>query len=250
LRYFFEISYDGTSFFGWQKQPDRITVQQTIEISLSKIYSNKQIDIVGCGRTDTGVHAKQYIFHADLPHIENPKQLCYTLNKMLPPTVCIKKCWSVNDDMHARYSATRRTYRYFIHFEKEPFKHRYSYYLPHTLDIEKMNIAATNLIGTHDFTTFSKTNTDTKTSICSVFEAKWKVFTENNREMCFFEYSANRFLRNMVRATVGTLLKVGQDKISNNEFIEIFHAYDRQQAFSSAPPQGLFLWKIDYKKNK
>jgi len=246
-RYFFEIAYDGTNFFGWQKQQNKISVQQTIETVLSKIHSNKQINIIGCGRTDTGVHAKKYIFHADLQYVENTQQLCYKINKMLPKTISVKKCWEVNKQIHARYSATARTYRYFLHFEKNPFKNNYSYYFPQEINIEKMNQAAQYLIGTHDFTTFSKINTDTKTYICTVFNAKWQYFIENDEKICVFEYSADRFVRNMVRATVGTLLKVGQNKVSINEFISIFNDKDRQKCAPSAPPQGLFLWNVKYK---
>jgi len=245
-RYFFELSYDGSSFFGWQKQPDKDSVQQAIETALSRLYSNNKISIVGCGRTDTGVHAKRYIFHVDLPPIDNTQQLCYKLNKMLPQSIVVKKGWTVANEMHARYSATLRTYRYFIHFEKNPFLYHYSTYFPHALTIENMNRAAHHLIGTHDFTTFSKVNSDTKTPFCTVTFAKWFVENRKQKNTCYFEYSANRFLRNMVRATVGTLLDVGQNKLSSDNFLDILRSCDRNKCSASAPAQGLLLWDVEY----
>lgn len=240
-RYFFEISYDGGAFFGWQIQPNQISVQQTIEEVLTKLNSQSPVSIVGCGRTDTGVHAESYIFHADLEHV--PTDLIYKMNKMLPTSVAVKQMWEVSPDLHARFSAVKRTYRYFVHTNKNPFKQAYSTYFPAKLDVEKMNEAAEYLIGTHDFTTFSKTNTDVKTHICEVFEAKWMA-TEDG--YCF-EYTANRFLRNMVRATVGTLFEVGLGKLSVIEFSEIFSSSDRSRCAGSAAPQGLYLWEIEYR---
>ncbi len=241
-RYFFEISYDGGAYFGWQVQPGQVSVQQTIEEALTKLNSQQPVPIVGCGRTDTGVHAHSYVFHADLSEIQSEEQLRYKMNKMLPSSIAVKRIWEVPGDLHARFSAVKRTYRYFVHSEKDPFRHNYSTYFPLELDIGKMNEAAKCLVGSHDFTTFSKTNTDVKTHICEVFNAGW-VKTDDGY---LFEYSANRFLRNMVRATVGTLFEVGTGKISVKEFEDIFRSLDRSRCAGSAPPQGLYLWKIEF----
>lgn len=241
-RYFFEIAYDGGAFFGWQIQPNEVSVQQTIEEVLTKLNSQQAVSIVGCGRTDTGVHAHSYIFHVDLKEIDSCEQLRYKINKMLPTTVSVNRIWEVNFDLHARFSAVKRTYRYFIHTQKNPFKQAYSTYLALNLDVDKMNEATNYLIGPHDFTTFSKTNTDVKTHMCEVFKAEW---TKTDDGYCF-EYTANRFLRNMVRATVGTLLEVGTGKISVQEFEAVFHSLDRSRCASSAPAQGLYLWNVEY----
>lgn len=241
-RYFFEIAYDGGAFFGWQIQPSETSVQQTIEEVLTKLNSQQPVSIVGCGRTDTGVHAGSYIFHADLVLFTDEEQFIYKMNKMLPPTIAVHKMREVNSDLHARFSAVKRTYRYFIHTNKNPFKHAYSTYFPLELNMEQMNEAAQHLIGTHDFTTFSKTNTDVKTHLCEVFKAEW---TATDDGYCF-EYAANRFLRNMVRATVGTLLEVGLEKITPEEFKAIFESRDRSKCGGSAPAQGLYLWDVEY----
>lgn len=241
-RYFFEISYDGGAYFGWQIQPNQVSVQQTIEKVLTKLNSQRAVSVVGCGRTDTGVHAYRYVFHADLNEVQSGEQLRYKMNKMLPESIAVKSIREVGQDMHARFSATKRTYRYFIHREKNPFRHNYSTYFPLELDIDQMNEAAKCLIGSHDFTTFSKTNTDVKTHICEVVHARW----EKTEEGYVFEYTANRFLRNMVRATVGTLFDVGTGKITISEFEDIFKSLDRSRCAGSAPPQGLYLWDIDY----
>ncbi len=241
-RYFFEISYDGSAFFGWQIQPNEPSVQETIERALTKLNGNKAVSIVGCGRTDTGVHAHSYVFHVDFLQEIDTEQWVYKLNKMLPTTIAAKNCWEISTDIHARFSAVKRTYRYYIHFEKDPFKHAFSTYIPQELAIHQMNEASKCLLGIHDFTTFSKTNTDVKTHLCEVFEACWK----QDEKGWYFEYSANRFLRNMVRATVGTLFAVGSGKISIEKFQQIFNSTDRSQCLGSAAPQGLHLWSVEY----
>jgi len=243
-RYFFEISYDGTAFFGWQKQPHCVSVQQAIEEVFFLLCSRRHVAITGCGRTDTGVHARSYVFHVDLPERIADNQLCYKMNKLLPPSIAIHRKWKVSSDMHARFSATRRTYRYFIHTEKNPFSHHYSTYFPHDLDIEKMNLTAQALVGKHDFTTFSKVNRDISNHVCHVFQAQW--FQLPDKKGFFFEYSANRFLRNMVRSTVGTLFEVGQNKLSSTDFTELFHAQNRTGTSKTAPAEGLHFWGIDY----
>ncbi|NGF74631.1 tRNA pseudouridine(38-40) synthase TruA [Fluviicola sp. SGL-29] len=241
-RYFFEIAYDGGAFYGWQIQPKQASVQETIEHALTQLNSRNPVAIVGCGRTDTGVHASSYIFHADLESVTSVEQLQYKLNKMLPATIAVHRIWEVDPELHARFSAVKRTYRYYIHTRKNPFKQAYSTYFPAELNVAKMNEAARSLIGIHDFTTFSKTNTDVKTHMCEVFNAHWEVTEEGY----VFAYTANRFLRNMVRATVGTLLEVGLEKITPEDFKTIFESLDRNRCAGSAPAQGLYLSKVEY----
>lgn len=241
-RYFFELSYDGTDFFGWQKQPDCISVQEVIEQQLTKLNSNRPVSIVGCGRTDTGVHAHHYVIHADLSPVNDLKKFQFKLNRMLPASIAIHSIYPVSCDWHARFSATARTYRYFIHQEKNPFVARSSWYMSKKLNVPAMNKAAELLLGTQDFTSLSKLHTDVKTNICTISEAKW----HRNETSLFFEIRADRFLRNMVRATVGTLLDVGLEKIPPDEITKILAAKDRSTASISVPPQGLFLWKIEY----
>jgi len=241
-RYFIELSYDGTEFFGWQKQPNDISVQEVIETQLSKLHSNRSISVVGCGRTDTGVHAHHYILHVDIPFIHYLDKFRFKLNRMLPDSIAIHDVYPVSDDWHARFSASSRTYRYFIHQEKDPFEARHSLYFPQKLNVKAMNEASQLLLGMQDFTSLSKLHTDVKTNICTITAAKW--YIDNNP--LFFEITADRFLRNMVRATVGTLLEVGLGKIEPHDVKTILEAKDRGAAATSVPPQGLFLWKIEY----
>lgn len=241
-RYFFELSYDGTDYFGWQRQPKDLSVQEVIETQLTKLHSNIHVGIVGCGRTDTGVHAHHYIAHADIPKVADTAHLTFKLNRMLPNSISIQRIYPVSNDWHARFSATSRTYRYFLHQEKDPFSVRKSWHFPKELNIDAMNAAAKLLIGTQDFTSLSKLHTDVKTNICTVTTAEWK--QEGNT--LYFEITADRFLRNMVRATVGTLIEVGLKKIFPEHIKTILEAKDRGAAATSVPPQGLFLWKIKY----
>lgn len=239
----FELSYNGTHFFGWQRQPKQISVQEEIENALRKLNRGTAIPIVGCGRTDTGVHAKHYILHVDLPEAVYHTDLTYKLNKMLPASISIQRIFEVAPDFHARFDASARTYRYFIHREKDPFKQEFSLYYPQALDFEAMNFAASYLIGKKDFTSFSKLHTDVKTNICDLKFARWVQVDESS---CYFEIKADRFLRNMVRATVGTLLEVGTGKIPAESIHDILAAMDRGAAKLSVPGHALFLWKIDY----
>jgi tRNA pseudouridine38-40 synthase len=247
IRLFFELSYDGTDFFGWQKQPDQISVQETIELCLSKLFAKHKIDITGCGRTDTGVHASKYFFHVDLPEKYEFNQLRYKLNGMLPATVSIHRIFNVENDYHARFDAVLRTYHYFVHQDKNPFLDRYSLYYKKELNVKKMNTAAELLIGEKDFSSFAKVNTDVKTHICNVTYATWENLDNGQIQ---FTISANRFLRNMVRAIVGTLLEVGLGNISIKEFEQIIEAKDRGEAGTSAPARGLFLADVVYDKLK
>lgn len=243
MRYFFEISYDGTDYFGWQNQPKQLSVQETIETTLTRLNSNIPVSIVGCGRTDTGVHAKQYFFHADLNENVDSIQLLYKLNKMLPTSISVQNIFEVESEKHARFSATKRTYRYFVHLRKNPFASKHSTYFPQPLDFDIMNEAAALLVGKHDFTTFSKTNTDVKSHDCDVFKAKW---FKDSEDSWYFEYTSNRFLRNMVRATVGTLFDVGTGKLSVGDFKAILESKNRSKSSGSADANGLFLWEIEY----
>lgn len=240
-RYFFEISYHGKSYYGWQRQPKQRSVQEVIEKCLSSLYSKQPIQIVGCGRTDTGVHAKQYFFHADLDEITNIAHFIFKLNRMLPESIAVHTI--VECSLHARFDAKVRTYRYFIHQQKNVFVADQSCYIPQELNIQTMNEAASYLIGTQDFTSFSKLHTDVKTNMCTVYKARWEKCAD---DQCYFEISADRFLRNMVRATVGTLLDVGRGKLDPKDLHVILGKKDRGEASVSVPAHGLFLWEIVY----
>ena len=242
-RYFVELSYNGSTFFGWQRQPNQISVQEEIESAFTKLNSGVPILIVGCGRTDSGVHANHYVLHVDLEHVENVNQLIFKLNKILPESIVIHSLKEVESDFHARFHAVSRTYRYFLNSKKNPFKNGLSWTFSKKLDFEAMNEAGKFLLGTKDFTSFSKVNTDVKTNICTVSKAEWIVIDETNY---YFEITADRFLRNMVRATVGTLMDVGQGKIPPTKIPEILSAMDRGAASTSVPAHGLYLWRITY----
>jgi len=241
-RYFFRLAYNGTAFHGWQRQPKASSIQETIEHALTKLNSNEPIAIVGCGRTDAGVHASDYYFHVDLTESWDTVQTVFKLNRMLPDGIAIYEMFEVNQELHARFDATKRTYRYFITRKKTPFKADQTWHFIQELNLEKMNEAAFLLVGQKDFTSFSKLHTDVKTNICEVYHAHW---THEN-DLLQFEISANRFLRNMVRAVVGTLVDVGLGKLEPQAIISILKAKDRQEASVSVPAQGLFLWKIEY----
>jgi tRNA pseudouridine38-40 synthase len=243
FRYFFEISYNGSDFFGWQKQPNQLAVQEVIEKALAQLYSCTSIAIVGCGRTDAGVHAYQYYFHADLINDQQERHLEFKLNRMLPLSIAVKKVFRVEDHSHARFSARLRTYRYFIHQKKDPFKEGLSLYYPQVLNFDQMNMAATRLIGKQDFTSFSKLHTDVKTNICAVTQAKWN---QQDDDSWYFEISADRFLRNMVRSVVGTLLDIGSGKMRVEDIESVVVARDRGAASLSVPAHGLFLWEVNY----
>lgn len=242
-RYLIELSYNGSTFNGWQRQPNAPSVQQCIEECLSKVHSHQEITVVGCGRTDTGVHAKHYVMHVHLPEVLNVDHFLFKMNKVLPEQIAFHSIKLVTEDFHARFNATLRTYRYFIHQKKDPFRFEQSWYVPKRLNIELMNDAAKYLLGKQDFTSLSKLHTDVKTNICDVSVAKW---TQIDEDSLYFEISADRFLRNMVRATVGTLVDVGLGKISPEEIVNILAAKDRQAASTSVPAHGLFLWEVKY----
>ncbi len=242
FRYFIEISYDGTPFYGWQRQLGQISVQEAVEIELQKLFSGQEIAIVGCGRTDAGVHAKQYFFHVDFENEINTNQLSYKLNSMLPQAISVQSVFLVDSTLHARFSATKRTYRYFIHQQKNPFLLGKSTYFAKELEINKMQEACGFLLGTQDFSSFAKVHTDVKTHICTVYLASWHV--ENGQLV--FEISADRFLRNMVRSIVGTLLDIGTGKILLTDLPGIIEQKNRNAASQSIAASGLYLWKIEY----
>ncbi|WP_343634311.1 tRNA pseudouridine(38-40) synthase TruA [Fluviicola sp.] len=244
FRYALELAYRGTNYHGWQIQPNASSVQEELEKRLSQLMGNNPVSVVGCGRTDTGVHASYYVLHADLHKEVDTAQLVYKLNKMLPDDIAIFSAQKVSEAFHARFSATSRTYRYFIHRKKNAFLLD-SYHLVSAIDFEAMNRAATRLLGNQDFTSFSKLHTDVKTNRCTVTAAKWHQLTEDS---WYFEISADRFLRNMVRAVVGTLLEVGYGNLEEEDLTHIIALKDRGEAKLSVPAKGLFLVDIQYPK--
>jgi tRNA pseudouridine38-40 synthase len=241
MRYFFTIAYKGTNYHGWQKQPNAIGVQQKVEEVFSTIL-NRKAEIVASGRTDSGVHATAQVFHFDLSDRLKPDQLLFKANKMLPHDVALKDIRRVKDDAHARFDAIKRAYEYHIVTEKKPFAIDQSYVFTQALDIEKMNLAADKLTVYHDFESFSKVKTDVYTFNCDIFEAFWK----QEDDSLVFHIKANRFLRGMVRAIVGTLLDVGQGKISIEDFENIIKSKDRQFAGRAVPASGLYLSAVKY----
>jgi tRNA pseudouridine38-40 synthase len=243
LRYFIELSYDGTPFVGWQRQPAGSSVQSCLEDALSILF-RKPLSIVGAGRTDAGVHAHQLFAHVDLDeHID--QDLTSRLNKLLPKEIAVRNIIAVAQDAHARFDAVSRCYRYHVTTQKNPFLQNRSYQFAKLLDVELMNQAAKILIDHEDFKCFSKSKTDVKTYICDIQYAHWKL---NGTELVFF-IQANRFLRNMVRAIVGTLIEVGLKKISISDFEAILASRDRSQAGYSVPAHGLYLEKVNYPKH-
>ena len=242
MRYFIHLAYDGTSYHGWQIQPNAITVQGELERCLSTIL-RRPVSIVGAGRTDTGVHARTMYAHFDVPIEIDRHQTAYHLNRILPPDIAVYEIEHVADDMHARFSAKSRTYRYYIHTRKTPFSRHYSLETHYRLDFDIMNLAASHLLETHDFAAFCKAGSDVKTTICHVFRASW---IEHSRGEWYFEITADRFLRNMVRAVVGTLVDVGRGRLSLEEFKAIIESRRRSNARESMPPQALFLEDITY----
>lgn len=255
MRYFLELSYNGTPFHGWQIQPNAISVQEVLEKALSTIFRSN-IAITGAGRTDTGVHARKMIAHFDVPYeIKDSKRLILSLNSLAGPSINIRNILPVNNETHARFDAKERTYKYFITFHKNAFHHHLSWYTPHPLDVEKMNEASRFLIMKSDFTSFAKLHSDAKTNTCDVREAGWRHINEDTEALEFmgnldsglvFTIKADRFLRNMVRAIVGTLVDVGRSKISLSDFKDILDLKDRCAAGTSMPAHGLFLWDVKY----
>lgn len=253
MRYFITFSYDGTCYHGWQIQPNGVSVQEVLQNALSTLLRTS-IAVVGAGRTDAGVHARMMVAHFDIVKQDSDcvsqaaseidcGQLVYKLNKILPHDIAIQKVERVADDLHARFSATSRTYHYFIHTNKDPFLRAYSWQIYGMLDFRKMNEAAHILMDYSDFTSFSKVNTDTKTNLCTITEAHWD---EIEPGVWRFTITANRFLRNMVRAIVGTLVEVGRGKLSLDGFKKVIEEKNRCSAGESVPGNALFLVDIKY----
>ena len=241
-RYFLDFSYLGDAYHGWQRQPNVTSVQQVIEEALFTT-TRKETHVFGAGRTDTGVHAKQMIAHFDAELDGNKeKQLVYQLNSYLPRDIAVKHLLKVSNNAHARFDATERSYEYHLCTEKDPFEAHRHYHIRSTLDIELMNQAAQILFEYEDFECFSKTKTDVKTFICKIKHAQWTVKGSHY----VFNISADRFLRNMVRAIVGTLLEIGLKKQDLNDFRKIIESKNRSEAGLSVPAKGLFLTKITY----
>ena len=241
MRYFIELGYKGTNYHGWQYQPDADSVQETLNKALSLLLKT-DIDIVGAGRTDTGVHAKQMFAHFDFDSEIDTQQLVHKLNSFLPKDIVIFNILKVANEAHARFDATKRTYEYYIHMTKDAFKNEESYQFQTALNIDKMNEACQILFKHNDFECFSKVNTDVKTFNCAIFEAHW--MQDGNKLV--FTIAADRFLRNMVRAIVGTMINIGTGKISLDDFEAIIDSKDRSQAGFSVPAHGLYLTKIEY----
>jgi len=241
LRYFIELSFLGKKYHGWQRQPNATSIQQVLEEALSLLLK-KEIVITGAGRTDSGVHAKQMFAHFDYNEKISPEKLIYKLNSLLPKDIAIHNLFDVPEESHARFDAISRSYEYHIHKTKNPFLTDLSWYYKNNLNIEKMNEAAQILLTHRDFKSFSKSKTDVKTYLCDIREASWK--QQNDRYV--FYITADRFLRNMVRAIVGTLIEVGTGKIDIRTFDTIIKKRDRTQAGFSVPATGLYLSKIIY----
>jgi tRNA pseudouridine38-40 synthase len=241
MRYFIKFSYNGTHYHGWQIQPNAVSVQEILNKSLSTIL-NSHIDCMGAGRTDTGVHAREMFAHFDFEIQINIPNTIHKLNSFLPKDIVISDIINVHNDAHARFDAKKRTYEYHINTFKNAFLFDKSWYYPQKLDLELMNQASQILLKHTDFQAFSKVHTDVNTFDCKIFEAFWS--QENNQ--IIFTISADRFLRNMVRAIVGTLIFVGLNKISLSEFNKIIESKNRNNAGFSVPAHGLFLTKIEY----
>ncbi len=243
MKYFLELSYKGTPFHGWQRQPNAISVQEVLEAALSTLL-REPTKVVGAGRTDTGVHAKQIMAHFDSEKKLKEKEFAYKLNSLLPKEIAIQSVVEVFDSAHARFDAVSRTYEYHITLLKDPFCIESSYYVKKRLDVEAMNEAAKLLLNYTNFKCFSKSKTDVKTYNCKITEAQW---TQSNDHLVF-KISANRFLRNMVRAIVGTLIEVGEHKITKENLIDIIKSEDRGRAGYSVPAHGLYLTEVQYPK--
>ena len=241
-RFFIILSYNGKNYCGWQIQPNAISVQQTLQESMSTILRQK-IDIVGAGRTDSGVHARNMAAHFDWDEDDlDTGDLTVKLNRFLPKDISIHTIKEVAFDAHARFSALSRTYSYCITQNKDPFLHEFKYRVSFNPDIELMNQLCTILLDTDDFTSFSKLHTDVKTNICKVKHAYWEKVDDDY----IFTIQADRFLRNMVRSIVGTLLQAGRGRLNESEFLQIIAAKDRSAAGESAPSHALFLEEVDY----
>ncbi len=246
MRYFIRLAYDGAPYHGWQVQPHDASVQEAIERAMA-IVLRAPVSVTGAGRTDTGVNAAMMIAHFDCEQpIAHCDRLAHSLNGLLGRSIAIYKIFPVASDAHARFDATSRTYKYFLHTSKSPFLTQYSWECHHQLDFELMNEAASHLLHYRDFTSFSKLHTDVKTNNCLVTHAQWTPLGDADDGRWVFTITADRFLRNMVRAIVGTLVDVGLHKLGVDDFDRIIEMKDRCVAGQSMPGNALFLWHITY----
>lgn len=245
-RYFVHLCYDGSDYCGWQRQNNARSVQDTCEKVLSILLGEREVNIIGCGRTDTGVHANSYYFHFDT-ELVLPIELEYRMNAMLPKSIAINDIFKVEDNLHARFDAKNRSYKYFIHRKKSPFREKYSFALPHIdLDLVRMNDFCKYLIGKKDFTAFEKKGSDNKTSTCEVYEALWEEEDGN----LVFTITADRFLRNMVRAITGTSLMIGSGRVSLEDIARKIQDKQQINVTLAVPAHGLHLWSIRYDFDK
>jgi tRNA pseudouridine38-40 synthase len=248
MRFFILISYDGSGFRGWQKQKNGTSVQQHLENAFS-LYLREKIAITGAGRTDAGVHARNYVAHFDSSNIaenHDTKDFFYKINAILPKEIVLHDICQVHENAHARFDAISRTYNYFIHTTKDPFCRDYSYFFPGKLNITAMNRACNLLLGERDFTSMAKLHSNTTNNICSVTEAHWEYQEKDNETHLKFTITANRFLRNMVRAIVGSLIEVGRGKKEPEWILEVLRKQDRSAAGHSVPAHALFFTKAIY----
>lgn len=243
-RWFMTLAYDGAPFHGWQVQPDAVSVQSVLEDALTKLF-RRPTPVTGAGRTDAGVNARRMTAHFDTAGpIDDTAGLVRRINAIVGRSIAVDSIRRVRPDAHARFDATARTYRYFAHTVKSPFLDRFSWMVRNPLDFDLMNEAAAQLVGRHDFTSFSKLHTDTVTNICTVDHALWRPCGPDGQWE--FEITADRFLRNMVRAVVGTLVDVGRGKLSLDGFSRVIEQRDRCAAGTSMPGNALFLWDVVY----
>lgn len=248
MRYFIELAYDGSAFHGWQKQSEATSVQSVLETGL-QFKAGLEGRVTGCGRTDTGVHSRQFFAHFDLDRkLDNDEmqRIVQGLNSYLPQEIVINKLFHVKEKAHARFDATSRLYKYFISTKKDPFSRHFSWYCYTPFDIGAMNRAAKILLDYEDFTSFAKLHGGAKTNICKIMEAGW----EMTGTQLVFTIRSDRFLRNMVRSIVGTMTDVGRGKITTDDFRKVIESKNRNIAGKSAPAHGLFLEKITYDWDK
>lgn len=241
MRYFIQLAYDGSAYSGWQIQQNAISVQETLQKALSTLCK-EEVQLVGSGRTDTGVHATRQVAHFDIDIVLSAEDLVHKLNSFLPSDIAVHAIYPVHEEAHARFSAINRSYEYHIHQEKNPFLRERSYFFNPKLNLELMNKAAAVLMEYDDFESFSRVKTEVYTFQCKITRAEW----EKKADQLIFHVTANRFLRGMVRALVGTLLEIGQERMSIQQLREIIESKDRRKAGRAVPPQGLYLTTISY----
>ena len=241
MRYFIEIAYHGTNYCGWQKQPNALTVQEVLEATMGTFFRT-DVQVVAAGRTDAGVHAKQLILHSDLDELVDVDDTIFKLNSFLPVDISIQSIVKVQLDAHARFHAIAREYEYVVSLRKDPFRQNLAFQTNYLPDVEKMNEAAAVLLNYQDFQCFSRSKTDVKTYLCAIRKATWT----QHKDLLTFTIEADRFLRNMVRAIVGTLLDIGYGRTTLEQLHEIIQSKDRSKAGASAPAHGLYLTKVAY----